>query len=56
MGSAGTFLAVLMLRSQHDRVYAIAANAAASETIDASDDDTALLQEFLSVLIQRFET
>lgn len=56
MGSAGTFLAVLMLRPQHERVYAVATNAAASQTIEASDDDAGLLKALLSALIEHFET
>lgn len=54
-GSAGTFFAALLLRSRHDRVYAVAANAAASESTEASEDDSRLFTDLLSTLTQRFE-
>lgn len=54
-GSAGTFFAVLLLRAQHDWVYAVATNAAATETMEGSEDDSALLNTLLSTLVQQFE-
>lgn len=54
-GSAGTFFTVLLLRPRHDRVYVVATNAAASQTIEAHDDDAGLLTGLLTTLIQRFE-
>lgn len=54
-GSTGTFLALLYLRPDRNRVYAFATNAAASETMAASEDDAALLKGVLASLIERFE-
>ena len=54
-GSGGTFIALLLLRSEQDRVYAVAANVAASQTMEASEDDAGLLTSLVTTLIQRFE-
>jgi CubicO group peptidase (beta-lactamase class C family) len=54
-GCAGTFLAVLLLRPQHGRVYAVATNAAAAQTLEGSEDDRELVTDVLSTLVQRFE-
>lgn len=54
-GSAGTFFAVLLVRLRHDRLYAVATNAAGTQPQEPSEDDSALLNGVLSALIQRFE-
>jgi len=56
MGSAGTFLALLYLQPEHDRVYALATNAAVSQTTEASEDDAGLFSGLLAALTQRFES
>lgn len=54
-GSAGTFFALLVVRPEHDRVYAFATNAAASDSMDANEDDARLAKGLLTTLIARFE-
>lgn len=54
-GSAGTFFALLVVRPEHDRVYAFATNAAASDAVAANEDDANLAKGLLAALIERFE-
>lgn len=54
-GCAGTFFALLVVRPEHDRVYAFATNAAASDSMAANEDDANLAKRLLASLIERFE-